>query len=79
MTEVDSFNIGGRATDILYEIVNFVPPSIINPDDPQSVSWNDALPTILLWHSEEGFTPCHNATHLFLEIVATIRFQHSTK
>jgi hypothetical protein len=43
--ETDLFNIGGRATEILYDIVNYIESE-------------QAFVPILQWHSEDGFTSC---------------------
>jgi ABC-type branched-subunit amino acid transport system substrate-binding protein len=40
----DLFNVGGRATGILYDILNF--------------ATSDSFVPVLQWHSEEGFTTC---------------------
>lgn len=60
MTEIQDFNVGGRKSDILYDIVNFIPPDVINPQNPNNVKWNEVFPTLLYWHSEKGFTSCEN-------------------
>lgn len=60
MTEIQDFNVGGRKTEILYEIVNFISPNIINSENLSNVDWNDVFPTILYWHSEKGFTSCES-------------------
>jgi hypothetical protein len=43
--ETDLFNIGGRATELWYDIVNYI-------DSEQ------AFVPVLQWHSENRFTPC---------------------
>jgi hypothetical protein len=53
MSDIKDFNMGGRGSSIFYEVVNFV-----SKDFDQS-TWSDAFPTVMSWHSENGFPLCN--------------------
>mmetsp|Transcript_24202 Transcript_24202/g.24815 ORF Transcript_24202/g.24815 Transcript_24202/m.24815 type:complete len:974 (+) Transcript_24202:99-3020(+) len=57
--ESDHWDIGGRNTEMIYRIVNYVPFDLIaNPSLNTSI--NMTFDTILEWHSENGFPSCDN-------------------
>jgi hypothetical protein len=52
----DDFNVGGRATAVVYDLFNFVPNhTSSNPED--------SFPVIATWHSETGIPKCHNVSY----------------
>jgi hypothetical protein len=63
MTQLNEFNVGGRKSAIVYDIVNFLPPSFVNATDPSQVTWEQVFPTLLSWHSEDGFTSCDGVSY----------------
>lgn len=62
LSDHDYFNHGGRGSAILYDVVNFVPPKLLNGTNTSAVTWDDVFLTVISWHSEEGFTPCEGTT-----------------
>jgi ABC-type branched-subunit amino acid transport system substrate-binding protein len=62
MNGMDDFNLGGRKSGIVYDIINFRPPSLVNSTHPSQVTWSEVFPTLLSWHSEDGFTPCEGVS-----------------
>lgn len=74
MSDMEDFNLGGRGSSIFYDVVNFVPP-----DSFQSpVGWNEVFPSIISWHSENGFPSCGGISG-FLEENPCVTFHFNTE
>jgi hypothetical protein len=60
MSDMEDFNVGGRGSSIFYEVVNFVSPDLATSGDSSraQVGWSEVFPTVMSWHSENGFPSC---------------------